>query len=380
MQRIPVLLLLMLFCSGLMFGQYSLTASAMDQTTLDFTQIANLKNSSAISGQIQFFTAHITKPAGKENEALRLYGKLGWVDVDGTSYENMAEFLTEPFTLNDINNQQFGTVIPIADTKSNSNAIDKNIAKGKLVGTYNLTFRLYHATDPNRIGRLASVPSLADYPTSFTIQNPTQTISIIDPVFGDSKNVTENVSISWTQVDGIPGKKNDAYYWIRANKILAGETPDGALSKGNLYVDSKLTGNPSTSTNWQTIKRKDWSIGDNVVVVVSAIFPDGLELKSAPVVFSVSGNAGGADTTHHNEPGGQISPFNQALIGIFATLPLNISSLIPQSFLQSLTNGQLVINDITLDGVTFSLGQLQSLMQVLAANPSRIQSLTLNPR
>ena len=383
MQRIPMLLLIMLFFSGLMFGQgYAIHVTADDQTTLDFTQISVKKNSSGVSGQKEFFSMDIEKPIA--NEEVRLYGELSWQDVDKSAPEFMASFLTAPFSMTHLTNQQFGNVIAIDDDKSDSKVVDRNISKGKLVGKYFLSFRLYRSIDPNRIPRLDPIIPLATSSASFEVKNPTQTLTIIDPVSGDNKNVTENISIAWTQVDGIDGyngTNNKSYYWIRANKILPGETADGALSKNSLYVDKKLeTPSGQTSANWQIIKNKDWSVGDNIVVVVAAVFPNGLNLFSSPVTFTVTGSSSSSNGGQTGGGNQQNSPYNIALLTALGSLPPGLAAFIPAQFLQGLSNGQLIINDISLDGTSYSLAQLQSLFQMLSANPSRIISLTLNPR
>jgi hypothetical protein len=390
MQHIPkFFLILLLFSSGLLFGQgYDLDITANDQTTLDFTQISIKKYSSGISGQREFFSASITKP--DPNEEVRLYGEVSWQDVDKSSPEYMASFLTAPFSLNYITNQQLGNVIRIDDDKSNSSVVDRNISKGKLVGTYFLTFRLYKKNDPNRIPALSGVIPLASESKSFEVKNPTQTISIIEPMLGDMRDISENISIAWTQIEGVlgyghNGNYSSPYYWVRANKLLPGETPDGALSRTSLYIDKKLENiSGQTNTSWQMIKNKDWAAGDQIALMISAVFPGGLELKSAPVVFSVTDRSAHlADTTSGGNGNNfvlQDHPFNVALIAAINALPANIFASIPPLFIQSLTNGRLIISSISMDGAVYTIEQLQSLMDHLNANPSLILSIVLNSK
>jgi hypothetical protein len=373
---------LLILIAPTIFGQYTITIDAPDQTALDFSQIANLKNSLAIAGQREFFSLTINKP---DTLAVKLYGSLDWTDVDGTNFKKIAEFVTEPLTLTSLNNQMLGSLVKIKDSKSNSSGIDRNISKGKLVGEYTLTFCLYKATAGPNLSGLKDADRLSNYFTStFKISNPTQTLTITEPMTGEIKSVNDNIFISWTQVDGIlgyNGSHNQAYYWIKANKILPGETPDDALGKSSLYVNKKLE-NISSQTNvsWQSVKNKDWSAGDNIVVVVSAIFPDGTELKGSPVFFTVSNTATGDTTntgTHFNL---QDHPLNLALLNAINNLPASFLGNIPASFIQSLTNGTLILNSITVDGVTYTPEQLQVLMEHLIANPSLILSIVLNSK
>lgn len=319
------------------------------------------------------------------NEQVRLYGEISWQDVDKNSPELMAKFLTAPFSATYLTNTQFGNSIQIDDDWSDGAVVDRNIAKGKLVGKYYLQFKLYPASAPNRIPRLNIIPPLAVSDlSSFEVKNPTQTITIVEPMTGDVKLVDDNISIGWTQVDGITGfgnGQNASYYRIKANKVMSGETADDALGKSSLYVDKKLSNlSGQTNVSWQLVKNKDWAIGDNIVVVVSAVFADGTELRSAPVFFSVAGNTTSSGDTLH--AGGQFNlqahPLNLALINAINNLPPALAANIPAGFLQSLTNGTLVLSSITVDGVSYTPEQLQILMAQLMANPSLILSIALN--
>jgi hypothetical protein len=378
-QRLSVFLILL---APTIFGQYTISIDAPDQTVLDFSQIANLKNSMAIAGQKEFFSLLINKP---DTVAVKLYGSLDWTDVDGANFKKIAEFITEPLTLTSLNNQMLGSLVKIKDSKSNSAGIDRNISKGKLVGEYTLTFCLYKATAGPNLGGLKDADRLSGYFTkTFKISNPTQTITITEPMTGEVKSFNDNIFISWTQVDGIGGyngSHNQAYYWLKANKILPGETPDDALGRSSLYVNKKLENSSSqTSVSWQSVKNKDWSAGDNIVVAVSAIFPDGTELKGIPVFFTVANNAAGDGTqtgTHFNL---QDHPINVALLNAINSLPASFLSTIPASFIQSLTNGTLILNSITVDGISYSAEQLQALMEYLMASPSLILSIALSSK
>jgi len=380
-----MVLILLLASTSYLFSQpptYDIIPYVDNQTTLDFGQIANLKNASAISGQQEFFSVDIIKP---DTQSVRVYGSLDWTDVDGTSYSKMAEFITEPFNYTHVTNQQLGSMVKIADSRSNSSAIDRNIAKGKLVGEYTLTFCMYKSSASRTIGGLNSADRLtANVTRSFKITNPTQTITIVEPMTGDVKFVTDNISIGWTEVEGVTGygyngNNKSPYYRIKANKILAGETPDDALNKNNLYVDKKLDNKSGqTTVSWQLVKSKDWVAGDNIAVVVSAVFPGDLELKSAPITFTVKDNST-SDTSHAgNQFVLQDHPINMAIIAALNNLPPNIMGNIPSSFVQNLTNGNLILSGITLDGVSYSPEQMQVLMNHLIANPSLILSIVLN--
>ena len=384
-QVLQFLSILFFFTATFLEGQtYSIQINADDQTSLDFVQISIKKNTQGISGQKEFFRMTINKP--DPNEDVRLYGEISWQDVDKNAPEMMAKFLTAPFKSTYITNTQFGSIVQVDDDWSDGAVLDRNIAKGKLVGKYFLQFKLYSASSTlNRIPRLNGVTPLAVSDlASFEVKNPTQTISIIDPMTGDAKLVNENITIGWTQVDGVTGfgsGPNASYYRIKANKILPGETADDALGKSSLYVDKKLENRSGQeNVSWQLIKNKDWSAGDNIVVIVSAVFADGTELRSAPVFFSVTGNSNAAgDTTHR---GGQFNlqdhPLNVALISAFNNLPTSLLANIPASFIQSLTNGTLILNSITVDGVSYTAEQMQILMAQLIANPSLILSIALN--
>ncbi len=376
--------ILLFLAASVIQGQYSIQISTdPEHTTLDFAQISIKKNAQGISGQKEFFRMNIIKPV--QSEQVKLYGEISWQDVDKNSPELMAKFLTAPFSAAYITNTQFGTIIQVDDDWSDGAVVDRNIAKGKLVGKYFLQFKLYPASAPNRIPRLNAVAPLAVSDlASFEVKNPTQTISIIEPMTGDVKLVDDNISIGWTQVDGITGfgnGPNASYYRIKANKILPGETADDALGKSSLYVDNKLPNlSGQTNVSWQMIKNKDWAAGDNIVAVVSAVFADGTELRSAPVLFSVAGNAAtGSDTTHTRAQFNlQDHPLNLALVNAINNLPASLVSNIPAAFLQSLTNGTLVLNSITVDGVSYTPEQMQVLMAQLMANPSLILSIALN--
>ncbi len=376
--------ILLFLAASVLHGQYSIQISTdPEHTTLDFAQISIKKNAQGISGQKEFFRMNISKPI--PTEQVRLYGEISWQDVDKNSPELMAKFLTAPFTATYLTNTQFGNMIQVDDDWSDGAVVDRNIAKGKLVGKYFLQFKLYSALAPNRISRLnLAIPLAISDLASFEVKNPTQTISIMEPMTGDVKLVDDNISIGWTQVDGITGFGNGAnasYYRIKANRILTGETADDALGKSSLYVDKKLSNlSGQTNVSWQLIKNKDWSPGDNIVVVVSAVFADGTELKSAPVFFSVASNTtAGGDTSHtRSQFNLQEHPLNLALVNALNNLPASLLANIPAGFLQSLTNGTLVLNSITVDGVTFTPEQMQILMAQLIANPSLILSIALN--
>lgn len=283
---------------------------------------------------------------------VKISGEMYWTDINATSPVKLADFRTREFNSRIILSNQFGSGdIRIEDDYINQDAIDQNLAKGKPIGTYSLTLWVL---DPVTNQPL-SLPGITNpQQRSMTFYNPSQTITITQPMQGSVEQPTD-VIVSWTQVTGA------ASYFIKVNNRKSpGQSDEDILNSENPIINNRDLGN-RTTVNLRSIIEREWAAGDEIVVRVSAFVPGpsgGFSLQSNLVRFTLA--------AQNNI---QVQIQNSALTTIMSYLPPNLIA----QFNNLLQGQNIAISSFrNADGTLMTQAQVTAIMQALQANPQNV--------
>lgn len=346
LSNIKKLSLVILFFTGISFAQITQFQIQIVQVPqLDFSSVASLTLND-LKGAPTIFKIVIAP----EEVSVVLRGEFYWTDI-GKPEVQLAWFKTTAFSSRTITNQQLGDNIRIAESEVNNTAIEDNLRKGKPVGKYRLVLKLFDASG----NQITSVPNPIEEQMEFL--NPTQTLSFITPVIGEVYD-QGSVIASWSSVNGV------SEYKILANKRTnVNQSLEEILNSGNPLINNRSVG-VLTTVNLATILDRQWNPGDEVVVQVSAIV-QGLGgnsiIKGEPVSFAI------------RDPNAVVQQqFSQQLSNFLANFP-GISG-----FTTLLSNGQITISRIEDEnGLAMTAAQVQALLLLFQANPSKVISSTL---
>lgn len=306
-------------------------------------------------------------PGLPPNAEVQIYGEFSWKDVGSSNFESMAQFITKPFRPRSFTNNDLGNSdIKILKAQTQSDVIERNIRKGKPVGTYKLIMWL-HAPKPGFPVTLNQGNNNVKHPVGtflavsneviMEIQNPSQTLTINEPMM-DAVCDAGNVTASWTSIQGVSSYKIKANY-----KRYLSQSLDDALRSGEPIIDNADVG-LQTSVNLRTLLNREWIPGKQVVFQVTAII-NGVgqsTIYSQPVSFTI-------------RP--QMSAALQNVMNNLSTVMQSFASAIPPAILNQMVTGNLVVNEIRLgDGTILSEAQVQQIVTYLQSHPNDILNIT----
>lgn len=291
----------------------------------------------------------IIQPAGVD---VFLKGTIRWRDVGQTTFENLISFTTIVFPSQTFTNRQLGTgQIRVQNSDVNTPAVERNLAKGKPVGDYELTLELYYANGTlyNTVQR------------RLTFFNPSQTLNLIQPLQGASFD-PGTVIATWTSLTGVTN------YKVRANvRTSPSQSLEDALAQGNPLINNKDVGNVTT-VNLRNLLDREWQGGQEVVLQVSANIPGpggGTNVFSPIVNFYINASSNAS-----------LQAQNTALQQLISQLPPAILNQLGPY----LTNTNLQLTGIVReDGSMLTTTELTQILQYLQLNPESIQNIIITP-
>ncbi len=306
--------------------------------TIDYGAFATVND---LRGAPRIFCVQITTPGVQ----VVLRGTIEWKAPDGSHYQEIGFFQTEPFSARTLCNDDIGTTeIRIQEYRSNSRLIEDNIARGKPTGSYRITAILMDAT--------ATTVYNQDQKELYFL-NPAQTLSIRTPRVGAEVDAG-NVFVEWNSLTGIEN------YFIKANvRISNTQTLEEALNFGTPIINNRNVG-VLTNINLRDFLEREWSLGDEIVLQVSANVSGpggGQKLYSEIINFRIFNPD---------------SPRLQLLINRFAQILRNSGN---NELLQLLLNGELDLSSIVIRKEDGSVMSLEELIAFLEANPDALIGL-----
>lgn len=356
MKKLLYIFLLVFGISSSGFGQGILTQFQLEIfDPLPSISFANLVVSNGLSA-----TQPVFKVLMNNGVQVKLEGTMFWKDINSNTEVELAYFRTRAFSSRTILSNQLGTGdLRVENDRINQTAIDANTAKGKPIGTYRLVLWIL---DPNTNAPLPALGFQNPQDKSLTFYNPSQTITITSPSPGSTENPTD-VIVNWTSVIGAQ------HYLIKVNnRKTPSQNLEAILTSENPLVNNRNVG-LATSVSLRSILEREWTPGDEIVVRVSAYVPGpsgGFNLESQIINFNLS-------APNSVQTNSQIT----ALTSIFASLPPNMVTNI-MAIINSI-QGTLTISGFQSgDGTFMSQAQLTTILQMLQANPSLVQSIILN--
>lgn len=305
---------------------------------IDFGNFAFTNN---LQGAQRIFYIELTP----QNEDVIIEGKFYWKDFSSPNNQEIFTFKTNAFKSKNFYNSDIGLGdIQIDEVSTNSSAHDELIKKGKPTGELNI---MLNASFIN-LNRTSS--------DNITLKflNPSQTITILNPITGNSYDVN-NVVAQWTLVTGAIDYKIKAN--VRKNSIQSFEE---ALNLGTPIINNKSVGNV-TSINLRTILDREWNEGDEIVLQVIAIIPGtsgNTELFSPIVNFYLN-------KSNNSEQ----NLLNNLLAQFLASNNYSLNN----DILSKILNGEIQIIDIEDEiGNKISFQQLQQLLKYLSSHPQDV--------
>lgn len=305
-----------------------------------------------LQGTPNVFQIIVNTPTTPETK-VRLQGKFYWKDVDKSTEEQMLEFMTRPLAAGTIMNSDLGVKIRLESHNEVDEVLNRNLAKGKPVGTYRLIMTLFPETGDIPLSPIVSDTKILKF------ENPTQTLSILTPTQGMTLDEGD-INVSWTGVNAIKGDLN-SYYYIRANqRTNSNQSLESVMESGN-YKDVTLTGT-STSANLKSLGfGSNWLPGQEIVVQVCAKIGGiggGETFKSQPVSFRLQQT---------------INPATVLLTNTLNPMLQQFSSSIPQAIFNQFLQSSITIYGITDEnGNVMSQADIQRLLNYLQSHPSDI--------
>lgn len=371
-----LLFVLLLFIgSALVYGQTGATMDIQVIEPLPELPFATFVVGNTLPVTSTIFTVSMdlsAVPGLPPNAEVQIYGEFAWQDIGSSGPELMAKFLTEPFRPRNFTNTDLGRSIRALQDETVESVINRNLRKGKPVGSYYLTMWLHFSKRPSSGLSLAN----GSNETPFTgvngngtllvrqslnkpieVVNPTQTLIITEPQ-PESIFDAGNVTASWSSVQGVSFYKVKAYY-----KRSPSQSLDDALRSGEPIINDVEVG-LQTSVNLRTLMTRDWTAGKTVVMQVVGVI-NGIgqnNIYSQPISFNI-------------RP--QMNAAMQTVLNSLSTLTQTFSNSLPPEILNMLVNGGMVINEIRLeDGSVLSETQVQAIVTYLQAHPGDILNVT----
>ncbi len=334
-KSLPLLLILLFFFTSSTFSQSELEYFDLEVypglTSLNIPQLIaseNLKSSTRV----------FRVTMSPEGIPVTMRGTIHWTPPGGMRVE-LANFTTQTFESISFANTEASKLENIdveGDGAFDDDVLEDLIKRGKLTGVIEIELFVSDA----RTGK-----TIRDFEI-LSFLNPVQTLTIRSPFPGSSENVGSAI-LEWDKVAGAAG------YVIRANvRKNEDQSFEEALASGNPVIDDVEVSASSTRANMRQILSREWLLGQEIVVQVSAIVESAggdQELKSDIVNFFI------------NDP-------NKVVQGQITD---------PEEFLNEIMVGNIKLDEIkriAVDGKRIPPQEILRLIAFLKANPDLIIS------